>query len=252
VRSAYYAAGSLLTTLLAWEAVVRLGNVSDQVVPPVSDVIRVMVDDAGILIEATLETLQGIALGYGAAVVVSLALATAIVAWRPFENTVYPILVATQAIPKIAIAPLLAVWFGFGMSSKVVLVFLICFFPIVVDTVIGLKSLKADTVYLARSMGASRYKIFLRLRFVNALPDIFGGVKVAAVFAVSAAVIAEYITLAGGMGSLLVRANAELDTERAFAIVGYLTIVGIVIFYAIELLEARLVSWHVSRRSAAA
>ncbi|MEA2419966.1 MAG: NitT/TauT family transport system permease protein [Thermoleophilaceae bacterium] len=249
MRSGYYAGASILATLLAWEAVVRLGNVSQSVVPPVSDVFRVMFVDADVLSTATIETLQGIALGYGAAVVVSLLLATAIVAWRPFENAVYPILVATQAIPKIAIAPLLVVWFGFGMFAKVVLVFLICFFPIVVDTVIGLKSLNEQTVYLARSMGAPRYKIFFRLRFVNALPDIFGGLKVAAVFAVSAAVIAEYITLAGGTGSLLVRANAELDTERAFAIVGYLTIVGIVIFYAIELLEARLVSWHVSRRS---
>jgi NitT/TauT family transport system permease protein len=252
MRSGFYAAGSVIATLATWEAVVRIADVSKQVVPPVSDVIRVMVVDADVLSQATLETLQGIALGYGAAVVVSLALAAAIVAWRPFENTVYPILVASQAIPKIAIAPLLAVWFGFGMSAKVVLVFLICFFPIVVDAVIGLKSLRAETVYLARSMGASRLKIFLRLRFVNALPDIFGGIKVAAVFAISAAVIAEYITLAGGMGSLLVRANAELDTERAFAVVGYLTIVGILIFYAIELLEARLVSWHVSRRNAAA
>jgi NitT/TauT family transport system permease protein len=252
VRSGYYAAASLLGTLAGWELVVRLANVSETVLPPVSDIVRVMVVDVDVLTPAALETLEAIALGYVAAVVVSLLLAAAIVSWRPFENTVYPVLVASQAIPKIAIAPLLVVWFGFGLSAKVVLVFLICFFPIVVDTVVGLKSLKPETIYLARSMGAPRHKIFLRIRFMNALPDIFGGAKVAAVFAVSAAVIAEYITLVGGMGSLLVRANAELDAERAFAIIGYLTIIGIAIFYALELLEARFVSWHVSRRGGTA
>jgi NitT/TauT family transport system permease protein len=250
VSSRWYAIGSIVATLVAWELVASLGGVDPDVLPALSDVVAVMVRDVDVLTPAALETVEAIAVGYAAAVVLSLALAAAIVAWRPFERTVYPLLVASQAIPKIAIAPLLVVWFGFGLSAKVVLIFLISFFPIVVDTVIGLKSLRPETLYLVRSMGAPRHKIFLRIRFMNALPDIFGGAKVAAVFAVSAAVIAEYITLAGGMGSLLVRANAELDPERAFAIIGYLTIIGVALFYALERLEARVVSWHVSQRTA--
>jgi NitT/TauT family transport system permease protein len=250
VSSRWYAIGSIVATLVAWELVASLGGVDPDVLPALSDVVAVMVRDADVLTAAALETVEAIAVGYAAAVVLSLALAAAIVAWRPFERTVYPLLVASQAIPKIAIAPLLVVWFGFGLSAKVVLIFLISFFPIVVDTVIGLKSLRPETLYLVRSMGAPKHKIFLRIRFMNALPDIFGGAKVAAVFAVSAAVIAEYITLAGGMGSLLVRANAELDPERAFAIIGYLTIIGVALFYALERLEARVVSWHVSQRTA--
>jgi NitT/TauT family transport system permease protein len=252
VRAGYWATASVGGTLVAWELVVRLYNVDPEVLPPVTSVAKVMFSDVDVLAPAALDTMKAIAIGYVAALVLSLILAAAIVAWRPFEETVYPVLVASQAIPKIAIAPILVVWFGFGLTAKVVLVFLICFFPIVVDTVIGLKSLKPETIYLARSMGAPRHKIFLQLRFMNALPDIFGGAKVAAVFAVSAAVIAEYITLAGGMGSLLVRANAELDSERAFAIIGYLTVMGIALFYALDLLESRVLSWHVSRRSTAA
>jgi NitT/TauT family transport system permease protein len=252
VRAGYWATASVGGTLVAWELVVRLYNVDPEVLPPVTSVAKVMFSDVDVLVPAALDTMKAIAIGYVAALVLSLILAAAIVAWRPFEETVYPVLVASQAIPKIAIAPILVVWFGFGLTAKVVLVFLICFFPIVVDTVIGLKSLKPETIYLARSMGAPRHKIFLQLRFMNALPDIFGGAKVAAVFAVSAAVIAEYITLAGGMGSLLVRANAELDSERAFAIIGYLTVMGIALFYALDLLESRVLSWHVSRRSTAA
>jgi NitT/TauT family transport system permease protein len=246
-----YPAGTLLVLLGAWEIWVRVGA-PVAVLPPVSDVLAAMVVKAPVLMPQALMTLRVIVLGFLIAIAVAIPLAAFMVAWRPFERSMYPLLIASQVIPKIAIAPLILVWFGFTLTSKLLIVFLLAFFPIVIDSVDGLRALDVRKVQLGKSMGASGFQIFMRFRFPNALPTIFTGLKVGAVLAVTGAVIAEFISVGDGLGNLIIRANARLDTVTAFASVGYLAIMGFAIFYAVGLAEKLLLSWHVSQRETGA
>ena len=165
------------------------------------------------------------------------------------ERLLYPPLVATQSIPKIALAPLFIVWFGFGIETKVSVAFLICFFPIVVDTIVGLRSIDPALIQLARSMGAPPRRIFLSLRLPGALPSIFGGLKVASALAVVGALTGEYIASDSGLGYILLSASGEMNTSLMFGVLIVLSILAMLFFYAIEILEKFLIPWHVSQRS---
>jgi NitT/TauT family transport system permease protein len=181
-------------------------------------------------------------------VLVAVPLAILIVSSRPFEKSFYPLLVASQVIPKVAIAPLFLVWFGFGLLPKVLIVFLIAFFPIVINSVIGLRSMEIEKHYLAQSMGANRWQVFVKLQLPNALPSMFGGLKVAATLSVIGAIVGEFVGSDDGIGSILMTAIGSVDTVTLFAGVGYLTIMGILIFVLMDVLERLLIPWHISRR----
>ena len=151
-------------------------------------------------------------LGFGIGTAVGIPLAIIIVYSRFAEKTIYTALVASQAVPKVALAPLLIAWFGFGMTPKIIITFLICFFPIVVNTVIGLNSTPTEMLYLARSLGASGLETFWKFRFPHGLPSIFGGLKVAISLAVVGAVIGEFVAGGHGLGYLQIVRAAFLKT----------------------------------------
>jgi len=187
-------------------------------------------------------------LGFGLAIVVGLPLGALIVFARPIRLAVYPLLVAFQTIPKAAVAPIFVVWLGAGMTSKVLIAFAISFFPIVIDTVIGLRSAQPETIYLVRSMGASALKVFWFVRFPAALPAIFGGLKVASTLAVVGAIVGEFVSADRGLGYLVLVANGELNTRLVFACVVMLTVLGTAFYGLIEVLEKLVVRQHVSAR----
>jgi NitT/TauT family transport system permease protein len=243
-----YPSLTLLGLLAAWQAWVVLAKVPLYLIPPPSQVVVAMFTKSSMLLANSLITLQEILLGFLLSIAVAIPLAIMIVASRPFEKSIYPLLVASQVVPKVAIAPLFIVWFGFGMLPKVLIAFLIAFFPIVIDSVIGLRSMEIEKLYLAQSMGASRWHIFSKIRLPNALPNIMGGLKVAATLSVIGAIAGEFVGADAGMGRVLLVANGNLDTVTLFAAVGYLTIIGIVMFLIMDVLERVLIPWHVSRR----
>lgn len=234
--------------LVIWEVAVRVGDVPAYIVPPVSGVISAMFTETSLLFPASWETIKEILLGFAMSIGVGIPLAVLIVSFRTLERTIYPLLVASQVVPKVAIAPLFIIWFGFGIFPKVLLVFLIAFFPIVISSAVGLKAIEIEKLYLARSMGAGAIQIFLRFRLPNALPSIFAGLKLSATLAVIGAVVAEFVGAQAGLGFLIQQANATLDTELLFACIGYLTIIGVVIFALTELVERLMIPWHVSHR----
>ena len=158
-------------------------------------------------------------------------------------------MVATQSIPKIALAPLFIVWFGFGTTPKVAVAFLISFFPVVVDTIVGLRSIDPAMVQLARSMGAPPYRIFLRLRLPNALPSVFAGLKVASTLAVVGALTGEFIGSDRGLGYVLVQSSAQLNTPLLFATLVTLSLLAMAFFFLVEGVERLLIPWHVSQRA---
>jgi len=251
IASSYlYPLAAAAVLFAVWELGARFGNISPLLLPAPSAIAAVAVAKFPVLVHMSIVTAAEFLLGFGLAVAVGLPLGALIVYAKPVELTFYPLLVAFQTIPKAAIAPVLIVWLGTGMTSKVLIAFAISFFPIMVDTVIGLRSAQPETLYLARSMGASQLQVFWYVRFPNALPSIFGGLKVASTLAVIGAIVGEFVSSDSGLGYLLLVANGELDTRLVFACVLVLTILGLVFFFVIEALERIFVRWHISARQA--
>lgn len=163
-------------------------------------------------------------------------------------SALYPLLVAAQVMPKVAIAPLLIVWLGFDIAPKLILTALIAFFPIVVNTIVGLNMTRPEGIHLFRSMGASPAQTFLKLRLPNALPVFFGGLKVAATLAVIGAVVGEFSGGSAGLGYLLLVQVGRLETAAAFGSVASLTLMGLVVFFLVGAIERLLVPAHMLRR----
>jgi NitT/TauT family transport system permease protein len=243
-----YPFAAVIVIITAWELYfVITGNVS-LVLPKPSDVAVGLFTESDFLLGQAWVTLQEIIYGFAGAVVVSTLLAMGIVAWRPFERTVYPLIVASQVVPKVAIAPILLVGLGFGMLPKVLIVVTIAFFPLVINFVAGFKAVHTEMIYLARSMGASRLQLFRTIMFPSALPAMFTGFKVAATLSVIGAVVAEFLGASEGLGQTLLLASGNLDNVLLFAAVTYLTVIGLTIFGLIVLLERLMIPWHVSVR----
>jgi NitT/TauT family transport system permease protein len=182
-------------------------------------------------------------------VVVSIPLALSVAYSRFIETAIYPVVVFLQIIPKIAIAPLFIIWFGFGFAPKLLLVFLLSFFPIVVASIAGFKSVDPEIMDFARTTGASGWKMFFKIRLPQALPDIFTGLKVGAALSATAAVVAEFVAADRGLGYLLLQYNGQLETPMVFAIVVLLSLIGLAVYYVVEIIERIAIPWHVSQQA---
>jgi len=167
---------------------------------------------------------------------------------RLVESFVYPLLVFSQSVPKVAIAPLFVVWFGFGVIPKVIAAFLLGFFPVIVATVQGFKSIEPDVIDLARSMGANPLKVFLKFRLPQAMPAIFSGLKVSVTLAVVGAVVGEFVGSNSGLGYVLQKANGTFDLPLMFAALVILSMIGVLLFLVLELIERWVLPWHASQR----
>ena len=234
-----------------WEASVRFFNVAPYLLPPPSTVVVELAARWPRVLDGAVITTQEILAGYLLAVVVSVPLALLITYSRTVESTLYPLIVFLQIVPKIAIAPLFIIWFGFGFTPKLLLVFLLSFFPIVVSSIAGFKSLDPDVMDLARSTGAGEWLMFRKIRLPQALPSIFTGLKVGAALAATAAVVAEFVASNRGLGYLLLEYNGNLETAMVFAVILVLSAIGLLVYYAVELLEKLAIPWHVSQRATA-
>jgi NitT/TauT family transport system permease protein len=185
------------------------------------------------------ETLQGFAL----AIVVAIPLAVGIAYSRTLERTIYPVILTINAVPKVAIAPILVIWLGFGQGPKVAMVFLICFFPIVLSTATGLATTPPDLAELVRSLSASRMQEFVKVRFPAALPHVFVGLKVAISLAVIGAVIGEFVGASRGLGYIIIASGGNANTSLAFAAIVLLAVMSIGLFYAIVAIERLVIPW---------
>jgi NitT/TauT family transport system permease protein len=248
MSSYLYPGVATLALFVAWEAFARLGGISPFLLPAPSEVLITTVTQFPLLAHMSVVTAAEFLLGFALGVLIGLPLGALIVYAKPVELAFYPLLVAFQTIPKAAVAPIFIVWLGTGITSKVLIAFAISFFPIVIDTVVGLRSAQPETIYLARSMGANALQVFWYVRFPNALPAIFGGLKVASTLAVVGAIVGEFVSADKGLGYLVLVANGELNTRLVFACVLMLTVLGIAFFFVIEVLERFVVRWHVSAR----
>ena len=183
------------------------------------------------------------------AIAIGVPIAMAIAYFKTLEQMVYPILIAVNSVPKVAIAPILVVWLGFGWTPKIVMVVLLCFFPIVLSTVSGLRSTPHELVDLARSLSANALQEFVKIRLRWALPQIFVGLKNAITLAVIGSVIAEFVGATAGLGFVIVQSGASADTALAFAAMTLLAIMSIALFYLLVALEKWLLPWAEENRT---
>lgn len=223
-----------------WQILVPLSGLSQFVLPTPSAVATRMINDAPLLAAHLYVTLFEVIVGFGMGVLIGVPLALSIFYSKPFERAIYPILVGLQTVPKVSLAPILVLYLGYGWAPKIVLAFLISFFPIVISTVVGLQSLDKNLVNLVRSMGANEWQTFFKLRLPAALPNIFGGFKVAISLAVIGAVIGEYVAAERGLGYLQLQANSLFDTTLNFATVVTISLLGVILYYIIDVVEARV------------
>ncbi len=235
--------------LVLWEAAVVGLKVPEYLLPAPSGILSALVAEWRYLAAHTGVTVYEILWGFVLSILVGIPLAMAVVYSPVVERGLYPLLVASQSIPKIAIAPLLIFWAGLGIFPKVLVAFLIAFFPVVIDTVVGLRSVEPEMLHLARSMGAPERKVFTKIRLPHALPNIFAGLKIAVTLAVVGAIVGEFIQADQGLGYALLQANAMLNTKLSFAAILILAAIGVVLFAIVDWIERLLIPWHASRRT---
>jgi NitT/TauT family transport system permease protein len=239
----------VLFFLAAWQVGVMVYKVPSYLLPAPTEIAQTFVSEFPRLLQHGWVTTYEMLLGYALAVAIAVPLAVAITSSKRFDDFVMPTMLFFQVVPKVAIAPLFLVWFGVGTTPKVLVAFLISFFPIVIDAAVGLRSMSPEMTDLARSMGASRLQIFAQFRLPTSLPYLFSGLKVAATLAIAGAVVGEFVGADKGLGYLLLVTNSNMETSLMFATIVALTIIGLAFFYAVEFVEALLIPWHVTHRT---
>jgi NitT/TauT family transport system permease protein len=235
----------LIGLLVVWQAIVKVFDVSTILVPAPTAVAGSLVDgfQDGSLWTHSVVTLKEILIGFGIAVGSALVSAVLITQFRPVERVLFPLLILTQTIPKVAMAPLLIVWFGIGISSKVLTVALIAFFPLLINAVLGFRSAAYEQVEMLRSFGATRTQVMRHLQIPSALPHIFAGLEVAVILAVTGAVVAEFVGSSEGLGYLIQASNFTLDVARTFAVIVVLSAIGIALHAVVVRLGKWMVFW---------
>lgn len=232
-----------IAVLALWEIAIRLLNVSIFVLPAPSNIAAALVSNAGVLASATLVTAKEVLIGFALAVIVGIAQALLIVRFRLFGRALYPLIVLFQTVPKVALAPIFILWFGYDLAPKVILIMVIAFFPVTLDMLGGLQSVEHSFVSLMRSVGARDNDILLRVRIPYALPHLMAGMKVAITLSVIGAIVGEFAGASAGLGYVIQFASTQLDTAMVFAALVIVSVVGVIFYYLIELLEHLLIPW---------
>jgi NitT/TauT family transport system permease protein len=239
---------AFLGFLAVWQVLVVALGIAEYILPTPSKIFFDLARRWRTLLNGSAFTVQPMLLGFLAAVVLGVAIALVVAFSRWMQAIVYPLLVFLQIVPKIAVAPLFIIWFGYGLVPKVLLVFLLSFFPVIVSAITAFRSVDPDIMDLARSTGASRVRIFFMVQLPHALPMLFTGFKVAAALAATAAVVAEFVASDRGLGYLLLEYNGNLDTSMSFAVIIVLSALGLTLYGIVELIERWTIPWHVSQR----
>ena len=246
--------GIFAGTIAVWETVVRVFAIPIFILPPPSQVALALWRGiaSGVYVNHLGYTLVETLLGFIVGSLLGFFLGTAVAMNRWVEFFLYPYIVMFQSLPKVALAPLIVVWFGLGLTSKVINAALVAFFPLLVNTMVGLKSADEDRVSLMRSLAASDGQIFWMLRLPNALPFVMAGLDVAMIFALIGAIVSEFVGAQNGLGMLMQSMNFTMDVSGQFSILIILSLMGLVLNRCILLVRRRVLFWDVSEKAAAA
>jgi NitT/TauT family transport system permease protein len=244
-RRALLPLGLVALVLVLWELAIRAFGVPKAILPAPSIVAETIVGEWRLLWEHTWITTLQCVVGFLYAVLGGVGLGILIASFSFFREGVYPLIVVFQVVPKVAVAPLLIFWFGLGATSRLLLAFLIAFFPMVVNTYTGLINTDPDMIRMGRAFKASGWHIFAKIRFPSALPYVLSGLKISITFAVIGIIVAEFVSAQAGLGYLIVYAEGVVDTPLMMAAVTILSLVGLILYWLVYLLEKLVMRWDV-------
>ena len=236
--------------IAGWEAIIWWMEVPTYVVPAPSDVLVALINgvSSGIYLTNAWITLVEALGGFLIAAVMGIVIGALVAQFGLVETLVYPYLIALQSLPKIAIAPLIILWFGFGIPSKVIVAATVAFFPVLVNVIVGLKTVDSNKIDLMRSLNASRWQIFTKIRFPNALPFVFAGLDVAIIFSILGAIVGEFVGSQGGLGNLIVQLNFNLDVPGVFGALVFLSLMGLGLHAIMTWVRRRYLFWSEPER----
>lgn len=237
-------AGLILLLLVGWEVFVTLRAVPTWILPPPTAIVKVTWDNLPLLMPHITQTVRAMAIGVGVALVAGVGLA-GLMDMSPFlRRVLYPILVTSQTIPILVLAPLLIIWFGFGLMPKVVIVALFCFFPIAINTADGLTAADPEWLALLHSMGANRFQIWRQVRLPAAMPYFFSGLRIAVTYSIAGAIVGEWVGASEGLGIYMLRSANAFRTEQVFSAVMLSTLLSLGLFGLVVLVEQWTLPWY--------
>ena len=234
--------------VVAWQVIVVTQHVPDFILPSPSAIARRTLDEHAMLLSNTVPTLEVAVFGFLISLLGGFLVALLVHFSRVMELALFPVLIASQAVPVLALAPVLVILMGFSIWPKLVVVGLVCFFPIVVNLVDGLRGVDRDLVNLMRTLGANRWQLLWQVELPAALPYLFSGAKLAATYSVVGALYAEWANSSEGLALLISQAQSRFDTEILFAAMLVLTLIGVSVFAIVSVLERALIPWHTPNR----
>jgi NitT/TauT family transport system permease protein len=230
--------------VLLWEVVCRVQQVNPVLLPAPSQVIKELGESPLWFAQQTAYTIGITLAGFAIAAVLGILFAVLITEWEFLDRLLFPLFVALNSVPKVALAPLCIIWFGAGAEPKIAIAFLIAIFAVVIDTILGLRSVPSDTLDLARVLRGSRWKVLTRIKLFCALPHMFAGMKVAMSLSLVGAIVGEFVSSQEGLGYVILSAQGMFDTTRVFAAITILAVVGVVLIEAIGVAERLALPWH--------
>ena len=233
----------MMVLLLVWEASVRVFEIPAFLLPAPTQIAELMIDEWSLIYMHSMATIWAILTGYLTAVIFALIVSALMIRFPLLERLIMPIFVGLQSVPKIAIAPLILVWIGAGMGSKVAVVMSIAFFPIVINTMAGFKEVDRGLTDVFKSVAATEQQMLFKLRLPYAIPYIFAGLRIATTLAVLGAIVAEWLAASNGLGYLVLSGSFNFNTARSFAAIIALAVIGTVFFNLMSWVESR-VSWR--------
>lgn len=234
----------IIILLVLWELVVRAGGIEKYIMPTPTDVIKVLVSDFKVMVPHILATLYEGSIGFIIAIAISIILAVIMDMVPLIKKSLYPVLVISQTIPTIALAPLFIIWFGFGYLPKIIVVVIVCFFPIVISIVDGLEGVDKDLINHFKLMGASKLNIFIHLKLPFGMINFFSGMRIAATYSIMGAVIGEWLGGDKGLGVYMTRARSAYALDKMFASIVIIVIISMAIFILVSIMEKVFTPWN--------
>jgi ABC-type nitrate/sulfonate/bicarbonate transport system permease component len=234
----------LIVILFFWEYITRSGKIDKWILPAPFEIVRAFWYSCSLLLFHASATIHETILGMIIAVFSGILIASLLEQVNFLKNTLYPFLIVSQTIPIISVAPLLILWFGFGMKAKIFIVALVCFFPITINLLDGFRTVDPEQIKLLRTMGARPWQLFSKVKIPSAMPFLFAGLKIAATYSVMSAIIGEWLGAAKGLGIYMTRASHSYMTANVFAAIAMIILVSFAFYLVIEVLERIMIPWH--------
>ncbi|QXE20162.1 ABC transporter permease [Clostridium sp. 001] len=243
IQSKIYPIATIVIVVLIWQLTINFAHVPQYIIPSPLDILKTLVSDFQNIMENTQTTLYESFIGFFISIIFSFILAVIMDSFEIVRKSIYPILLISQTIPTIAIAPLFIIWFGFGVLPKIIVVVMVCFFPIVVSLVDGFEKVDRDYINLFSTMKASKLQTFYHLKLPYAMVNFFSGLKIAATYMIMSAIIGEWLGGDNGIGVYMVRAKNAYQLDKVFASILVIVIVSIIIIYIIDFIGKKIIHW---------